>query len=140
MKSFTTIIGSAIPEALKVLAIPSSETIRDASIALGMTFGPQLAEYLRDYGAIAFGTAEFNGITEARKNDSSLVRNTVYLRDAFPGKLSRMILLEDRGDGAYVLCDEVDRIWFFTPELSLDVVDSGMDLIEYTLFRHEEQL
>ena len=71
-------------------------------------------------------------------NNSSIVRNTAYLRDAFPGKLSGMALLEDRGDGAYVLCDETDRIWFFTPELSIDPTDSGMDLIDYTLKRHEE--
>ena len=138
MKSFKTIIESSIPEALKVLAIPEQETIQEAGIVLGMRFGPQLTEYLRSFGAIAFGTVEFNGLTEKKKNNSSIVRNTAYLRDAFPGKLSGMALLEDRGDGAYVLCDETDRIWFFTPELSIDPTDSGMDLIDYTLKRHEE--
>ena len=89
MKSFAIIIGESIPEALKVHSIPLPETIREASLVLGMRFGPQLSEYLLTYGAIAFGTVEFNGITEAKRNNSSLIRNTVFLRDAFPGKLSR---------------------------------------------------
>ena len=138
MKSFAAIIGKSIPEALKVLAIPSAETIREASFVLGMRFGPQLSEYLLTYGAIAFGAVEFNGITEAKKNNSSLVRNTVFLRDAFPGMLSRLAVLEDLGDGAYVLCDESDHIWRFTPETSLNLVDSGFDLIDYTLNRSQE--
>lgn len=138
MKSFSTIIGTAIPEALKVLSIPSDDTIRETGMLLEMKFGPQLSDYLRNFGAISFGTVEFNGITEAKKNNSSLVRNTVYLRDAFPGKLTGMVLLEDRGDGDYILCDTGDHIWHFTPEVSTDLVDSGMDLIDYTIRRHKE--
>ena len=138
MKSFANIIGLSIPEALKALSIPSLETIREAGRILGMIFGPELADYLRTYGVIAFGTVEFNGITEFKKNNSSLVRNTFYLRDAFPDRINGKVLLEDRGDGAYVLCDASDRIWFFTPELSAELVDSGLDLVDYTLKRHEE--
>ena len=138
MKSFSTTIAREIPDALKVLAIPSCETVQNAAIALGMSFGPELTDYLSNYGAICFGPVEFNGITEMKKNNSSLVRNTTFLRETFPGKLDGMTLLEDKGDGAYVLCDSADHIWFFTPELSLGFVDSGMDLIGYTLHRHQE--
>lgn len=138
MKSFSNTIAKEIPDALKVLAVPSLETVQSAAAILGMTFGRELSEYLREYGAIAFGPVEFNGLTERKKNNSSLVRNTVFLRDAFPGQLDGLALLEDRGDGDYALCDGSDRIWFFTPESSLELVDSGMDLIDYTLCRHRD--
>ena len=136
MKSFSKTIAKEIPAALKVLAAPAPETLKNAAVVLGMTFGPEMSEYLSDYGAIAFGSVEFNGLTETKQNDSSLVRNTAFLREAFPGKLNNLALLEDRGDGDYALCDGSDHIWFFTPELSLELVDSGMDLIDYTLQRH----
>lgn len=136
MKSFSNIIGKEIPEALKVLVIPSPETVKNAAAALGMAFGSEMSEYLSVYGAISFGPIEFNGLTEAKKNNSSLVLNTACLREAFPGKLNGLALLEDRGDGDYILCDSSDHIWFFTPELSLELIDSGMDLIDYTLQRH----
>ncbi len=138
MKSFFNTISEAIPDALKVLAIPSSETLEKAAVALGMSFGPELTDYLSNYGAISFGSVEFNGLTEAKKNNSSIIRNTLFLRDAFPSKVNGMVLLEDRGDGEYVLCDEADHIWSFTPELSLDLVDLGMDLIDYTLQRQQK--
>lgn len=138
MNSFSNIIAKEIPEALKVQAVPTTETVRNAAIFLGMSFGPELADYLSVYGAISFGIVEFNGLTEVKKNNSSLVRNTMFLRDAFPSKLKGMVLLEDRGDGDYVLCDLFDHIWFFKPELSLELVDSKMDLINYTLQRHQE--
>ena len=137
MKTFSSTIAKEIPDALKVLAVPSPETVQNAAVVLGMAFGPEMSEYLSDYGAIAFGSVEFNGLTETKKDNSSLVRNTEFLREAFPGRLNGLALLEDRGNGAYALCDGFDRIWFFTPELSFDLVDSGMDLIDYTLYRHQ---
>ena len=140
MSSFQTEISEKIPEALKVLARPSAKTIEEASVVLGITFGPQMIDYLSAYGAISFDAVEFNGLTEAKKNNSSLVRNTVFLREAFPGQLNGLVLLEDRGDGDYVLCDSNDRIIRFTPEISLKAIDSGFDLIGYTLFRHQENL
>lgn len=138
MRSFQTEISKKIPEALKVLAKPSAETVKDASFALGITFGPQMIDYLSNYGAISFDTVEFNGLTETKKNNSSLVRNTLFLRDAFPSQMNGLVLLEDRGDGDYVLCDSNDRVIRFTPEISLKAIDSGLDLIDYTLLRHQE--
>lgn len=138
MRSFQAEISEKIPKALKVLARPSAETIKDASVILGMTFGPQMTDYLSCYGAISFDAVEFNGLTETKRNNSSLVRNTLYLRDAFPDQLHGRVLIEDRGDGDYILCDQNDRVIRFTPENSLNVFDSGLDLIDYTLLRHQE--
>lgn len=114
----------------------STDTIGEAERALGLTFGPQLREYLSQYGYLGCGSVEFYGMNERQKLRSDLVTQTKYLHEYFPDTWG-CAALENLGEGAYALVDRKDSVRVYYTE-SGKFARGAETLNDYILRRFRE--
>ena len=112
--------------------------IQLAEKALGMKFGPQLFTYLLDYGFLMFNGVEFFGLNARQGLESDLVKETKYLHQYFPVTVP-YIAFEDAGDGAYILVDLEDNVYYFDSEDD-SIEDLEQKLNDYILEQFELML
>lgn len=101
--------------------------------SVGVTFGPQLKEYILTYGYLGFMAVEFYGVNSKQKEKSDLITQTLYLHKYFE-KTQPYIAFENVGEGKYILLDENDTVYSYSSEQ--DIIQSlGLELNEYILKR-----
>lgn len=116
----------------------SRRRIREGSIPfyenhLNMKFGPQLRDYLLNFGYLAYRNVELLGINKDQNVESDMVVTTKNLRKLCPD-LSQLVVIENQGDGDYYLVNEEDRVWRFLLNYA-ELSDTGMDLNDYVISR-----
>lgn len=112
--------------------------VEQAAIELNVRFGPQLTEYLTEYGYLGFESVEFYGLNTQQGMDSDLAKQTRYLHQYFAATVP-YTALENLGEGAYLLADGEDLVFrYLTEEDRLEPL--GENLFGYILRRFEEEL
>ncbi|MDR0573793.1 MAG: SMI1/KNR4 family protein [Tannerella sp.] len=104
--------------------IPELE--RELSVAIG----EQLKKYILEYGYLAFKFVELYGITDNQKLNSDMVKKTKFLHKEF-AFTSRFVVLEDAGDGDFILIDSDDGVFEFIPESGSDIKPLSKKLFDY---------
>lgn len=100
-----------------------------AEALLGVKVGPQLKEYLTEYGYIGYGFVEMYGINSKMGPRSSMIKRTVTLHE-HSQKTKKLIAVEDQGDGDYYLVDSDDNVFRYL-ESRDELTDTQMKLFEY---------
>lgn len=97
---------------------------------LGISFGPQLKDYILNYGYLAYEYIEFDGINANQKLNSDMIRNTKSLRN-LSDKIKELVVIENQGDGDYYLVDSNDNMFEFIQDNSLELKKLDIDLCQY---------
>lgn len=113
--------------------LPNISLISEMENLIGVKVGPQLKEYLLNYGYLAKNDIEFNGLVANLGMDSDICRSTISLHNHFK-ETNNMIKLENAGDGDYYLVDCEDNIYRFCPSARI-FEKTNMKLFEYILNR-----
>lgn len=111
----------------------SEKDIPIIEVALGVSTGTQLRQYIVEYGYIGYGFIELYGINNRQGLNSNMVKKTKYLHKYF-AKTSNYIALEDQGDGDYYLVDENDMIYRFLSSTN-ELTCQNIQLFDYILER-----
>lgn len=115
----------------------SIEIIEEAADIMNVQLGKQVKEYLSVCGKLSFSFVELYGITEYKQLNSDLIQKTCSLHMNYP-QTRGYVVIEDQGDGDYVLCDSLDRTFQFIPTLSEEIVALNKSFIDYIMQRYRE--
>lgn len=134
MNSFKDKLDVVTSECDRASALPSNATIVMAERAMGMTFGPLLREYLSSFGYLGRGDIELYGINERQGLNSDMVRTTLNLLEFAPGCRGYAVI-DNRGDGDYILCDSGDQIFAMPNSPTENPIPLGICLDAYIVSR-----
>lgn len=109
-----------------------------AESELGVRFGPQLSEYLLDYGYLGFESVEFYGMNSRQGLKSDMITQTQYLHKYYAAT-NPYVAFENYGEGDYMLVDSEDNIFRFISEEN-KLVETGKKLFDYILTRFQAEL
>jgi len=105
---------------------------------LGVKIGPQLSEYLLDYGYLGFESVEFYGMNARQGMKSDMVTQTLYLHKYYATTTS-FVAIENYGEGDYILVDSEDNVYRFVSEENT-LTKVGRKLFDYILTRFQAEL
>lgn len=115
----------------------SLELIEKAAKIMNVQLGKQVKDYLSVCGKLSFSFVELYGITEYKQLNSDLIQKTCSLHMNYP-QTQGYVVIEDQGDGDYVLCDSSDKTFKFIPTLSEEIVALNKLFIDYIVQRYRE--
>ena len=108
--------------------------VRKVEKVLDINFGPQLIQYVMEYGYLGYDSIELFGIyTINAWEHTDMVKETLYLRHNFPAT-QKLVALENRGDGDYFLVDSDDYVYEYDTEVD-ELRKTNQTLFEYILSR-----
>ena len=134
MNSFKDKVEMEMSECDRSSALPSKATLAMSASAMGMTFGPLLREYLSSFGYLGRGDVELYGINERQGLNSDMVRTTLNLLEFAPGCRGYAVI-DNRGDGEYILCDSSDQIFAMPNSPTENPRPLGVSLDVYVISR-----
>lgn len=108
-------------------------TLLEIGNLLSFNFGIELATYIQKYGYLGYRYVEFCGINARQMERSDMVKQTLALRSRTQ-MADKYVVLENAGDGFYVLVDEEDAVYDFDED-SETVTSTGKTLNDYILER-----
>ena len=114
------------------------EDLIKVSDKMGVQIGKELADYILQYGYLAFEYSELYGINSRQFLESDMVKQTIYLHSYYP-ETREYIAIENQGEGDYYLVDKNDYIYEFDVEMST-LTPTLIKLYEYILNRFESIL
>ena len=79
---------------------------------MGVQIGKELADYILQYGYLAFEYSELYGINSRQFLESDMVKQTIYLHSYYP-ETREYIAIENHGEGDYYIVDKNDYIYEF---------------------------
>lgn len=101
-----------------------------------LEFGPQLKEYILKYGYLGYEHVEFEGVVGNQKEKSYMIVQSLNLNARFD-KTKGLIVLENQGDGDFILVDYSDNMYKFIMD-SNELINLNIKLNEYILKRFIE--
>ena len=114
------------------------EDLIKVSDKMGVQIGKELADYILQYGYLAFEYSELYGINSRQFLESDMVKQTIYLHSYYP-ETREYIAIENQGEGDYYIVDKNDYIYEFDVEMST-LTPTLIKLYEYILNRFESIL
>ena len=114
------------------------EDLIKVSDKMGVQIGKELADYILQYGYLAFEYSELYGINSRQFLESDMVKQTIYLNSYYP-ETREYIAIENQGEGDYYIVDKNDYIYEFDVEMST-LTPTLIKLYEYILNRFESIL
>lgn len=114
----------------------ASSDINKIESKLSFQFGPELKNYIKQYGYLAYKHVEFMGITSALMERSDMVKQTLWLHSKYP-ETSNYILLESQGDGFYIIVDKKDNVYEFDDHTG-KITFTKKSLNDYIVSRFEQ--
>ena len=108
-----------------------------AEKTLEIKFGPQLSQYLLDYGYLGFESVEFYGMNSRQGLNSDMITQTQYLHKYYAATVP-YVALENYGEGDYILVDAEDRVFRFISEENA-LTATGKKLFDYILTRFQAE-
>ncbi|WP_286946331.1 SMI1/KNR4 family protein [Acetobacterium sp. UBA5834] len=105
--------------------------------AINVEMGSQLKKYLLNYGFLIYKFVELHGINQRQGIESDMIKVTNNFHLTFPD-LKKYIVLENKGDGDYIIIDSMDNVYEYEPSYSKDVIALNQLLADYILDRFEE--
>lgn len=112
-------------------------TIKEIESIISTKVGDKLREYIVRYGFLCFKHIELYGINSKQGINSDMVKMTLMLHEQCPNTKS-MIVLEDRGDGDFILVDEDDNIYEFDTYINTSANPLNKDIFDYIVDRFNE--
>lgn len=116
---------------------PTKQTIQSAEDAVGFRFGPMLKLYLTRFGYLGYGAVELYGINEVQKCQSDMVKTTLNIREYHKG-CEGYVVIDNLGDGQYVLCDQQDMVYELPEDANVTPVPMRVNLVQYVVKRFSE--
>lgn len=113
------------------------EKIQEIESIIRVVIGPKLKEYILKYGFLCFEYIELYGINSKQGINSDMIKTTLMLHEQYPST-KRMIALENRGDGEYILVDEEDNTYKIDTSIDYNVRPLNKDLFDYIIDRFNE--
>lgn len=110
-------------------------TLEQAEKTIGVNFGEELTEYLLKYGYLGYEYVELYGMNARQGLESDLVTQSLYVHKYFP-VTSKLIAVENQGEGDYYLIDSEDNIYEYDTSLK-QLRKAGIKFFEYILQRFE---
>ena len=104
---------------------------------LGCAIGPQLMDYLMNYGYPGYESVEFYGINSKQALEYDMILQNIYIHKYFPKTLG-YIALESLGEGDYILADENDKVYRYVSE-SDEIINVDILLFDYIQERFVEE-
>lgn len=112
---------------------PSDKTVAQAEKKLGVKFGTELKEYLREVG-FAIGAREMYGMTERQGDASDLVRYTAILHTSIPA-LKGYVAIEELSDDRYAVCNGDDEVFVVVVDRDTTFQPTGLRVMDYVISR-----
>lgn len=103
---------------------------------INVEIGSQLKEYLLNYGFMIYKFVELYGINQRQGIESDMIKVTNNFHLTFPD-LKKYIVLENKGDGDYIIVDSMDNVYEYEPSYSKDIMALNQSLSDYILDRFE---
>ena len=116
---------------------PTAQTVEAAESAVGFRFGTMLKSYLMAFGYLGYGAVELYGINEIQKSKSDMVKTTLNIREYHKG-CEGYVVIDNLGDGQYILCDQSDMIYELPEDNNTPPVSMSMNLMQYVVKRFSE--
>ena len=117
--------------------LPDEKLIKEAEQIMDFKFGKLLYAYLEECGAVMFFFVEMYGINKNQGLQSDMVVKTNFLHDSYP-QTKKFVVIEDMGDGDYILCDADDNIFEFIPSLSAVIKPLDINLMKHIQERYKQ--
>jgi hypothetical protein len=111
----------------------TESTIVTAEDSLDLRFGEELKSYLFNYGFLIYKFVELLGLTNEQGESSDLIVQTKRARENLHLD-SKYVVIENLGDGLYVICDSKDNVFNFQ-DINNTITPLNVSLIEYILNR-----
>lgn len=111
------------------------ESLRKIEVMYGFILGKKLKKYILTYGYLGYEYVELNGINNVAKESSDLIKETIHINNKFE-KTKGLFVIENQGDGDYILVDKDDMIYRFLSETN-NLQPRNIDLFDYILERFE---
>lgn len=111
--------------------------IKEIETITSTKIGDKLRAYIVKYGFLCFKHIELYGINSKQGINSDMVNMTLRLHEQYPSTKS-MIVLEDRGDGDFILVDENDSIYEFDSYIDTIARPLNKDIFDYILDRFND--
>lgn len=106
------------------------EIERDLQVKLGQ----QLKKYILTYGFLSYKFIELFGVNSKQGLNSDMIKNTKYLHEKYPSTCS-FVVIENAGDGDYILVDSNDNTYEFIPTLHKELKNLNQKLFDYIYIR-----
>ena len=117
----------------------SSEELSSMATRIGISIGKGLETYLLKYGYLAYKHIELYGVNSRQNENSDFIKATIRLHKTFPNTTSYSVL-EDKGDGDYILLDKDDNVYEFIPTAYEDIRPLDLKLEEYIVNRFKSEI
>ena len=131
-------LSMSIPDYVCATSLPQASTLAISARALGMTFGPILQDYLSTFGYLGRGSVELYGINERQGLNSDLVKTSLNVQEYQPA-CEGYAVIDNRGDGEYVLCDAQDQLFVMPDSPRGRPKSLGLRLDDYIIIRLKGQ-
>ena len=115
----------------------NEEEVKEIESVMSVKIGNKLKEYIIKYGFLSFEHIELYGINSKQGTNSDMVKTTLMVHEYYPSTKS-MIVLENRGDGDYILVDNADNIYELDTSINTNVIPLNKGLFDYIIDRFEE--
>ena len=138
MENFTSKINNLISDKIVATVLPSEQTLGMSEKRLNFKFGPELREYLQNFGFVLFSGIELMGINERQKEKSDLIKTTKFLRQDY-GCMNSYVVIENVGDSLYAVCDVNDKMFEFVIGTDTMPQPMNLDLYQYICKRFNDK-
>lgn len=124
-------------EVLSTKNLIKVEQLKEFEKELSINFGPQLKKYIMEYGFLAYEHVELYGVNSKQFKKSDMIKVSQMLHENYP-ITKKMIALENRGEGDYILIDEDDNVFEFDLNISSELVKLNKKMFDYILERFNQ--
>jgi len=134
MSTFKEKLEASISDYDCTPSLPRSATLAMAARAMGLSLGPILTEYLSAFGYLGRGGVELYGINESQGLNSDMVKTSLNVQEYCPC-CAGYAVIDNRGDGDYVLCDAHDQLFALPDSPQGKPIPLGVRLDDYIITR-----
>ena len=117
----------------------TEDIVKEIESVITTKLGPKLREYILKYGFLSFKHVELYGINSKQGINSDMIKMTSMMHERYPSTKS-MVVLENRGDGDFILIDENDNAYEF--DINIDTSTTPLNLnkeiFDYIIDRFHE--
>ncbi len=89
----------------------SNKAIEDAEKQLGLLFGQEYKEFLKEFGCLSIEYLEFYGICGSQSLAPNIIHVTSKYRDEIPSFSKELVVIYEVGDGSFYSIDSRDNVY-----------------------------
>ncbi|MEA3497873.1 MAG: SMI1/KNR4 family protein [Campylobacterota bacterium] len=89
----------------------TNEIIEDTQKQLGIFFGKEYREFLKEFGCLSVEYLEFYGICGSNSSAPNMLYVTLKFREEMPSFSKELIVIYEVGEGSFYCVDKNDKIY-----------------------------